>query len=140
MNKISSLPDSHPLLSPPLVSRSLLAALAVVLLVAAIAMGLAAMHQSGWMDGNLMLFDHELSDSALGWAIAIPILLLVAVIVAVVCAGAALLTVVALAFAAVITVFALLLAMAPFAILLAIPVLAVYGLVKLFQRSAVQAA
>lgn len=131
---------SQPTVSRPPVSRSLLAALAVVLMVAAIAMGLAAMHQSGWMDGNLMLFDHDLSDSAFGWMIAIPILLLVAVIVAVVCAGAALLTVVALVFAAVITVFALLLAMTPVAIFLAIPVLAVYGLVKLFQRSAVQAA
>lgn len=131
---------SQPTVSRPPVSRSLLAALAVVLMVAAIAMGLAAMHQSGWMDGNLMLFDHDLSDSAFGWMIAIPILLLVAVIVAVVCAGTALLTVVALVFAAVITVFALLLAMTPVAIFLAIPVLAVYGLVKLFQRSAVQAA
>ena len=126
--------------SHPPVSRLLLAALAVVLVLAAMAMGLAAIHQSGGMDGTLMLFDHDLSDSAFGWAIAIPILLLVAVIVAVVCAGAALLTMVALVFAAVITVFALLLAMAPVAIFLAIPVLAVYGLVKLFQRNSAQTA
>ena len=139
MNEVSSPPVSSPHVSSPLVSRSLLAALAVVLVLAAIAMGLAANHQSGGMDGTLMLFDHDLSDSALGWMIAIPIMLLVAVIVAVVCAGAALLTMVALVFAAVLTVFALLLAMAPVAIFLAIPVLAVYGLVKLFQRTAVQA-
>ena len=122
--------------SRPPASRTLLITLAVVLLIVALAMGLATLHESGGMDGSLLLFDHDLSDSAFGWAIAIPILVLVAVIVAVVCAGAALLTVVALAFAAVITVLALLLAMAPVAIFLAIPVLAVYGLVKLFQRDA----
>ena len=49
--------------------------------------------------------------------------------------GAALLTVVALVFAALLTILALLLAMTPFAVFLAIPVLAVYGLVKLFQRT-----
>ena len=122
--------------SRPPASRTLLITLAVVFLIVALAMGLATLHESGGMDGSLLLFDHDLSDSAFGWAIAIPILVLVAVIVAVVCAGAALLTVVALAFAAVITVLALLLAMAPVAIFLAIPVLAVYGVVKLFQRDA----
>ena len=140
MNEVSNPTVSRPPVSRALVSRPLIAALAVVLILAAVAMGLAAMHQSVSMDGNLMFFDHDLSDSAFGWMIAIPILLLVGVIVAVVCAGAALLTVVALVFAAVITVFALLLAMAPVAIFLAIPVLAVYGLVKLFQRTAVQTA
>ena len=135
MNEVLSPPASS-----PLVSRSLLAALAVVLVLAAIAMGLAAIHQSGGMDGTLMFFDHDLSDSAFGWMVAIPIMLLVAVIVAVVCAGAVLLTVVALVFAAVITVFALLLAMAPVAIFVAIPVLAIYGLVKLFQRNSAQTA
>ncbi len=104
MNEVSNPTVSRPPVSRALVSRPLIAALAVVLILAAVAMGLAAMHQSGGMDGNLMFFDHDLSDSAFGWMIAIPILLLVGVIVAVVCAGAALLTVVALVFAAVITV------------------------------------
>ena len=122
------------------VSRPLLVALAVVLVITAIAMGLAATHASGGMDGTLMFFDHDLSDSALGWALVIPVILIVAVIVVAVLAGAALITVVALVFAAVITVLALVLAMAPLAILLAIPLLAVYGLVKLTQRHAVRAA
>ena len=116
------------------ISRPLLITLAVVLVITALAMGLAVTHDRGGMDGTLMFFDHDLSDSAFGWAIAIPILLLVAIIVAAVCAGAALVTVVALVFAAIITVLALVLAMTPIAIFLAIPVLAVYGLVKLFQR------
>lgn len=120
------------------ISRPLLIALAVVLVITALAMGLGAIHEHGGMDGSLIFFDHDLSDSALGWAIAIPILLLVAIIVVAVCAGAVLLTVVVLVFAAVITVLALLMAMAPVAIFLAIPVLAVYGLVKLFQRNSAQ--
>ena len=91
------------------------------------------------MDGSLMFFDHDLSDSAFGWAIAIPILFLVGVIVVAVCAGAAMLTVVALVFAAVLTILALLLAITPLAVFLAIPVLAVYGLVKLTQRQPARA-
>ncbi len=122
------------------VSRPLLVALAVVLVITAVAMGLAATHAGSGMDSTLMFFDQDLSDSVLGWAIAIPVLLIVAVIVVAVLAGAALITVVALIFAAIITVLALVLAMAPFAIFLAIPVLAVYGLVKLTQRQAVRAA
>ena len=119
-------------------SRPLLVAFAVVLVIAALATGLAATHENGGMDGTLMFLDHDLSASAFGWAIAIPILLLVGVVVAAVCAGAALLTVVALVFAAILTLLALALAMTPFAVFLAIPVLAVYGLVKLTQRQPVQ--
>jgi hypothetical protein len=122
------------------ISRPLLIALAVVLVITALAMGLAVTHEQSAMNGSLMYFDHDLSDSTLGWAIAIPILLLVGIIVIAVCAGAALLTVVALLFAAVITVLALLLAMTPFAVFLAIPVLAVYGLVRLLQRNPPQTA
>lgn len=122
------------------ISRPLLIALAIVLVITAVAMGLAVTHELGGMNGSLMFFDHDLSDSAFGWAIAIPILLVVGVIVMGVCVGAALLTAVALALALVITVFAILLAMTPLAIFLAIPVLAVYGLSKLFQRTPAQTA
>ena len=61
------------------ISRPLLIALAVVLVLVAVAMGLAVTHEHGGMDGTLMMFDNDLSDSAFGWAIAIPILLLVGV-------------------------------------------------------------
>ena len=121
------------------ISRPFLIALAVLLAVAALSMGLAATHEYGGIDGSLLFFDRDLSDSAFGWAIAIPILLLVGVIVIAVCAGAALLTVVALVFAALLTILALILAMTPFAVFLAMPVLAVYGLVKLFQRTSAHA-
>ena len=120
-------------------SRPLLIVLAVVLVVTGLSVGLAVSHEYAAMGGSLMLFDHDLSDSAFGWLIAIPVMLLVAIVVIAVCAGAALLTVVALVFAAVIGVAALVLAMTPFAVFLVIPVLAVYGLVKLFQRKSAQA-
>ena len=122
------------------ISRPLLATLAIVLVITALAMGLAVTHEMGGMDGSLQLFDHDLSDSAFGWAIAIPILLLVGIVVAAVCAGAALLTITALAVAGVLVVAALLLAMAPLAIIMAIPVLALYGFVKLLQRNPTPAA
>ena len=122
------------------ISRPLLITLAVVLVIVAISMGLAATHVSGDMDGSLMFFDHDLSDSAFGWVIAIPILLLVGIIVIAVCAGAALLTVATVVMAVVITVFALMLALTPVAIFLAIPLLAIYGLVKMCQRQPLQAA
>ena len=122
------------------ISRPLLIALAIVLVITAVAMGLAVTHEHGGMSGSLIFFNHDLSDSAFGWAIAIPILLVVGVIVMGVCVGAALLTAVALALALVIMVFAILLAMTPLAIFLAIPVLAVYGLSKLFQRTPAQTA
>ncbi len=116
-------------------SRPLLITLAVVLVITALAVGLAYSHESGAIGGSLMFMDHDLSNSALGWAIAIPVLLLVAVIVAAVLAGAAAVTVFALILAAVITVIALLLALAPVVVLLVIPVLALYGFIKLVQRN-----
>lgn len=83
---------------------------------------------------TLVMFDEDLSDSALGWMIAVPVMVLVGVLVTAVLAGVAVITAIALAFAAVMVVLALLIAFTPFAIFLALPVLAVYGLVKLFQR------
>ena len=76
----------------------------------------------------------DLSDSALGWVIAIPVLVLVAVLVTAVLAGVAVITTLALSFAAVLVVLALLMAFTPVVIVLSLPLLALYGLVKLFQR------
>jgi len=117
------------------ISRPLIVTLAVVLAIAVAAGGLAYTHESGAINGSLMFMEQDLSDSALSWAIAIPVLLLAAVIVAAVLAGAALVAVFALIFAAIITVLALLLAVAPVVIFAAIPVLALYGFIKLVQRN-----
>ena len=116
------------------VSRPLLGALLAVLILAVIAAVIASGPLPTGTGPTLMFFDEDLSDSALGWMLAIPILAFVGIVVTAVLAGAALITIVALALAAVMVVLALLLAFTPVALFLALPVLAVYGLVKLFQR------
>jgi hypothetical protein len=95
-------------------------------------------------DGALVLHmgDTDYSDSPLAWLIAFPIVVIVCVVAAVVtfvAIGAGIvLTLLALALTLVLTVIALLLGLLPLFVFLAIPVLAVYGLVKLLQpRSAV---
>ena len=83
---------------------------------------------------TFMFFDDDLSDSALGWMIAIPVMVLVGVIVTGVMVGVAVVTAMALAFAAVMVVLVLVMTVAPIVVFLALPFLAIYGLVKLFQR------
>ncbi len=116
--------------------------LGVVVLVAVV---MAAVALSTWLagavdPGTLVWFDDDISDSALGWAIAIPVLILTAILVAVVLAGTGVMVAGALALAAVASIvavlFALLLVFLPFAIFIAIPVLAVVGLVKLMSKPA----
>ncbi len=116
--------------------------LGVVVLVAVV---VAAVALSTWLagavdPGTLVWFDDDISDSALGWAIAIPVLILTAILVAVVLAGTGVMVAGALALAAVASIvavlFALLLVFLPFAIFIAIPVLAVVGLVKLMSKPA----
>lgn len=116
--------------------------LGVVVLVAVV---VAAVALSTWFagavdPGTLVWFDDDISDSALGWAIAIPVLILTAILVAVVLAGTGVMVAGALALAAVASIvavlFALLLVFLPFAIFIAIPVLAVVGLVKLMSKPA----
>ncbi len=116
------------------ISRPLVFALIAVLVLAIIGAVLASGPFHSGTGPTLMVFDEDLSDSALGWMIAIPILVVVGMVVVAILAGVALITTVAMAFAAIMVILALLLAFAPFVIFLAIPVLAVYGLVKLFQR------
>jgi hypothetical protein len=90
--------------------------------------------------GTLIFFDDDLSDSVLGWAIAVPILILTAILVAFVLAGTGVMVVGALALAVVATivavVFALLMAFLPFALFMAVPILAIVGLVKLVSKPA----
>lgn len=116
------------------VSRPLIFTLVAILALAIIGSILASGSFHSSSGPSLMFFDEDLSDSALGWMIAIPILVIVGMVVTAVLAGAALITVVALAFAAVMVALALLLAFTPFVIFLGLPILAIYGLVKLFQR------
>lgn len=78
---------------------------------------------------HMLFFDDDVSDSLIGWVIAIPLiaLALVAVVLAL------FLTLLLLALVVAIGIFAVLVALAPIVALFAIPALAVVGLVKLLQ-------
>jgi hypothetical protein len=113
---------------------------AVVLL---LAITIGAIALSSWFagvmePGKLIMFDDDYSDSVLGCAIAIPILMVTAIVVVFVLAGTGVMVVGALALAVVVTIlsvlFALLLAFLPMAIVLAVPILAVVGFVKLVSK------
>ena len=116
------------------ISHPLLATLLVLLMFALVAAVITAGPFSSGDGPMIMFFGEDLSDSPLGWLIAIPILVLVGIVVMAILAGAALVAMLAMAFAAIVVLLAMLLAMTPFAIFLALPILAVYGFIKLVQR------
>ncbi len=116
------------------ISHPLLFTFLAVLILAALGSIIASSPFGVGHGPTLVMFDEDLSDSALGWALAIPILVFVGVVVTAVLAGAALITVAALAFAALIIVMVMLLAFTPIIVFLGLPILAVYGLFKLIQR------
>lgn len=119
----------------PTLSRPFVFILATLAIIALLAVVLAISHQSGLHNGSLMLFDEDLSDSVLGWALAIPILMLTVVLLVVVLTGAGVIVISALALAVATVllsvVFAVLLAVLPLAAFVAVPILVVVGLVKL---------
>jgi hypothetical protein len=121
-------------------SRKVIFGVVVLLAVAVAAVALSIWLAGSVEPGTLVWFDDDISDSALGWAIAIPVLILTAILVAVVLAGTGVMVVGALALAVVASIvavlFALLLVFLPFAIFIAIPILAVVGLVKLMSKPA----
>ncbi len=84
--------------------------------------------------GSIVIGDHDLSDSPYGWMIAIPILFLVGLLLTVIFAGVAAIVVLAMGFAALMVVLGLTLAAVPFALILGIPALAIYGFIKLIER------
>ena len=108
--------------------------LVTLLVLAAAAVALVSWHHSGNMDGALLLFDHDYSDSVLGWMIAIPIVFLVMLAVGATLTVAALVAALAVALAAILTVLAVGLALLPIALFLAVPALAIYGIFRLIQR------
>ena len=115
----------------------ILLAIAVIGLLAVL---LANGHSTLMPDGHLMMFDEDLSDSAVGWAIAIPILILAAVVLAIVLAGTGVLVagvlVMALVMTLVAAVFAVAVTVLPLLAFIAVPILAIVGLVKLLSRPA----
>ncbi|MBL8520237.1 MAG: hypothetical protein JNK75_06150 [Betaproteobacteria bacterium] len=105
-------------------------------LAAIIAMGfaLSQWHAAHEFPGSIMIDGHDVSDSPFSWMIVIPVLFLVGIIVTVVCAGAALIAVLAVGFAIFMVLLAALLIATPFLLILGVPVLVIYGFIKLVER------
>ena len=116
------------------ISRPLVFTLVAVL--ALVAMAFALSNHFGAADHgvHLTMFGEDMSDSPMGWLIAIPVLAFVGILLVAVFAGVAVMVTAALAFAALMVVLAIALAFTPIAIFFGLPLLAIYGFVKLVQR------
>lgn len=126
-------------------STFLLITLLGLIALAGIALVMVQMHEAGHFGGSLMLFDDDISDSVLGWMIALPILAFTMVLVVVILAGTGVFLVgifaMLVVLAVVLAVFGIAMAVLPFAAFLAVPVMFVWMVVKLAQRKqAAQAA
>lgn len=122
------------------ISRKVVFTALALTIIVVIAIALSVWFAGTVEPGTLIMFDDDYSDSVLGWAIAIPILILTVILVAFILAGTGVMVVGALAMAVVATIVAvfvaLLLAILPLAIFFAVPILAVIGLVKIMSTSA----
>jgi hypothetical protein len=122
------------------ISRKVVFTALALTIIVVIAIALSVWFAGTVEPGTLIMFDDDYSDSVLGWAVAIPILILTVILVAFILAGTGVMVVGALAMAVVATIvavfLALLLAILPLAIFFAVPILAVIGLVKIMSTSA----
>lgn len=115
-----------------------LALIATITLVC-VSLLLASLHSSNALEHSLIFFDEDLSESVLGWMIAIPVLMLAFVVVLVALAGAG--VVLAIVFAMLLlmglvaAVFGVLMALIPVAAFLAVPALIIWGTVKFCRRN-----
>ena len=123
-----------------IIARPVFFILLGIALIGLLAVLVANGHSTVMPDGHLMMFDEDFSDSAVGWAIAIPILILAAVVLAIVLAGTGVLVAGVLVMALVMTLIAAAFAVAvtvlPLLAFVAVPILAIVGLVKLLSRPA----
>jgi hypothetical protein len=99
---------------------------------------LAYAHSANDWGSHVMIFNEDMSDSVLGWMIAIPAVMLTAVIVVVVLAGTGLLLAGVLAMTIMIAVLAVVLGLAfavlPLAAFFAVPILFVWMVVRFAKR------
>ncbi len=123
----------------PRLTRVLLFILLATLLLVAASIGLSLYFGEHAHHGSLMMFDEDISDSAVAWFVAIPVVvvaLAIAALVTILALVIALLAVVlAVALGLVAAMVGILMALLPLVVVLAVPVLAIYGFVKLMQRN-----
>jgi len=99
---------------------------------------LAYAHSANDWGSHVMIFNEDMSDSVLGWMIAIPAVMLAAVIVVVVLAGTGLLLAGVLAMVLMIAILAVVVGLAfavlPLAAFFAVPILFVWMIVRFAKR------
>lgn len=120
-------------------SRKLLIGLLIfVLLLAGVSLLLAYLSSTGALHGSLLVMDEDYSHHALGWMIALPIIIVVFAvgIIALIGTGIIMAGAIAMTVALVLLsiVFGLAMVVLPVATFLAVPVLIVWGIVKLANR------
>jgi len=103
-----------------------------------LSMLMVSLHGAGNWSGGLMLGNDDISDSVIGWMIAIPVLIITAVIVTIVMLGVGIILAAVMAMMLVLglvaVVFGLAMTVLPIAAFIALPVLLVWGMVKLVSR------
>jgi hypothetical protein len=100
---------------------------------------MVSLHETGNWSGGLVFGDSDVSDSLIGWMIAIPVLIITAVIVTVAMIGVGIILAAVVAMVIVLALVALVFGLAivvlPMAAFIAIPVLIVWGIVKLVSNN-----
>jgi hypothetical protein len=132
-------PSMNATTTRPTKTRSFFVVLLVgTLLLAALSALLAYLGAQGELGGTLWMGEADMSDSMAAWFIAIPIVVFVLGITLVILGVVGIITAVCVAVSlilALVAVFvALVLAIMPLLIFLAVPILVIYGLVKLVSR------
>jgi hypothetical protein len=115
-------------------TRNLLFVLLGIAALLALSFAIFQWNAASEFPGSFTIDGHDLSDSPWGVVIAIPVLFLVGLTLTAVFAGVAVMVVFALGIAALAVVLALALAVTPLLFILAIPLLVIYGFVKLIER------
>jgi hypothetical protein len=119
-------------------SKVLAAILIGLLILLGFAMLMAYLGSTDSLGGSLIIMDDDVTHSVLWWMIAIPIIILSVLLVLGIMAGAGLLVALIVAACVVVAllavIFGLAMAILPIAFLLAIPVLIIWGIVKLANR------
>ncbi|MEI6737089.1 MAG: hypothetical protein WCL29_01265 [Pseudomonadota bacterium] len=119
-------------------TKVLLWLLIAVLALIAVSFLMVHLHSVQEWDGGLYLFDQDLSDSVIGWMIGIPVLIVFAIITIAVLMGVGIILAGVVAMVVVIAllsaIFGLLVVVLPFAALLAVPVLIVWGIIRLLSH------
>lgn len=121
-------------------TKVLSAMLIGLIILVGISLAMVSMHAAGNWSGGLMLGDNDFSDSLVGWMIAIPVIILTMALVMFIMIGVGIIlaavVAMALVLALVAVVFGLAMVVLPIAAFVAVPVLIVWGIVKLISNNA----